>query len=84
MSLAELKKVLTKGKVTIGSKETLRKLKMGEVKQVFLASNCSKQVKEDIEHFKSIADVKIIELAEPSDELMLVCKKNFPVAVVSC
>lgn len=84
MSLAQLRKSLAEEKMTFGTRETLKNIKRGTVKKIFLASNCSAEIKESVKAYKKLAKVEVVQLEEPSDELMLICKKNFPVAVLSC
>lgn len=84
MSIKKLREVLSKGKVTFGAKETIKNIKNGKVKTVFLASNCPSETKEDLNQYKKYNKTEIIQLDQPSDELMLICKKNFPVTVLSC
>lgn len=84
MTLAQLRKVLAEEKVIIGARETLRNVKRGKVKKIFLAGNCPTTVKESIEAYKKLSKIEVIQLQEPSNELMLICKKNFPVTVLSC
>ncbi|MEK6903080.1 MAG: ribosomal L7Ae/L30e/S12e/Gadd45 family protein [Nanoarchaeota archaeon] len=84
MSFAQVRKALTEEKVTFGTRETLKNMKRGKVKKIFLASNCPAEVRESVEAYKKLAKVEVVQLEEPSDELMLICKKNFPVTVLSC
>ena len=84
MSLEELRKVRKEEKPVFGSELTIKKLKLGKVKKVFLASNCPKTSRDDIEHYAKMSNIEIINLKEPNDELAMVCKKPFAVSVVSC
>ena len=62
----------------------LKKLKRGEISKVFLASNCSKEIEEEIRYLSKINDVKVEKLKQPNEEIGLLCKKNFSVSVLSC
>jgi len=84
MSIEKVRKALTQGKMIFGTKQTIKNIKRGKVKKVFLARNCPNATKEDIEQYKKLTNIEVIQLNEPSDELMLICKKNFPVTVLSC
>ena len=84
MTIAQLRKSLAAGKCVFGTQQTMKNLKTGKVKKIYLASNCPPTTKRDIETYKEMVKVEIIQLNEPSDELMLICKKNFPVTVLSC
>ena len=84
MSLVELRKALKTEKMVFGSNETINNLKNGKVKRIFISSNCPEKVKKDLEYYGKISKVELIELKQPSDEIALICKKNFPVSVISC
>ena len=84
MSLAALKKALKEENLVFGLNETIKNLKNGKVKKIFLAKNCPARVKEEIENYSKISKFEIVQLDEPNDELALICKKNYPVTVVSC
>ena len=82
MSLKELKKVLTE-KVIIGSEETIKKLKQGKTKKVFLASNCREDVKARIKRYAQLGNIEIYELEETNRELGTLCKKSYAISVIS-
>ena len=79
MSLDELRTALKEQTCTFGTNLTLKHLKLGTVKKVFLASNCPKKVKDEITQYP----VAVVELKEPSTEIALLCKKPFAVSVLS-
>lgn len=79
MSLSKLKKVLREHKVIFGRERTLKNLKLGKVKVVFVASNCPLDVKDKIKLY----EVEVIELEEPSDEVALICKRPHTISVLS-
>ncbi len=83
MSLAELKKVVGNSKLILGTDKTFAELKKGMVKKVFLAVNCGKIVKEDIEANAKSFGVEVSQLSVTSEELGVVVKKPFPVAVAA-
>lgn len=84
MSLEKLKKALKEEqKLIFGSKETLKNIKLGRVKIVFLANNCPEEVRDSIIYYSKISKIEVIELNLPNDELAMVCKKNYPISVIS-
>lgn len=83
MSIIELRKALKEKTITFGIKTTLKNLKSGKVKSVFLASNATKKMKEDLGYYCKLSGAKLIELDQPSTELQLICKRGHPVAVIS-
>lgn len=80
MSLSELKKALKEKTVIFGTEKTLKNLKLGKCKKVFISSNCPKIIKDEIKSY----EVEIIELDEPNTEVALICKRPHPISVLSC
>jgi len=83
MSIQELKKALKTEKINFGTNSTLKNLKKGKVKVVMIASNCSEKTKKDLEYYTKISKAKLIDLKKPSDEVALICKKNYSITVLS-
>lgn len=83
MTLEELRRVLKEEKPIFGSELAIKRIKLGKVKKVFLASNCPKSVRDDIEHYAKMSKYEIVNLKEPNDEIALICKKPFAISVVS-
>ncbi len=77
----ELTKALDEKTLVLGKDRTLKKLKKGEVSKVFLANNCSDEIKEEILKNKNKAE--IIELDISNEELNIRCKKPFNISVLS-
>ena len=84
MTADEFQTALKKEKIVIGSNKTLRNLRAGKTKKIFLSSTCPTTIKNDITYYSKINDVPVVQLEQPSDELALICKKKFHVNVVSC
>ena len=82
-SMAVLRKALGKKTLVIGKDLTMKKLAMGKIKRVFIASNCLAAIVEDINHYAGLADIEVIRLEMPNDELGVFCKKPFPISVIS-
>ncbi len=83
MSTTDLKKILKEKKVMFGTNQTIKGLKTGKVKEVFLANDCPEKVIEDIEHYASFSKIIINKLNQSKKDLGLVCKKNFAICVIS-
>ena len=82
-NINEIKKLQEEGKLVIGADRTIKNLKAGKTAKVFLSSNPSAELKEDVEHYAKLSGVEIVELDIPNDELGVVCKKQFSIAVLS-
>ena len=60
--MKELRDALKEKKVIIGTEKTMKFLKKGEVKQVYVSSNCPKDVKEDVEHYCKVFKINLIRV----------------------
>ncbi len=79
----EIKELIKTGKAVIGTKETLRLLKEGKVKRVFVATNCPEDVRESVERYAGFSDASVEELPVPNDELGIMCRKQFSISVLA-
>ncbi|MBI5392205.1 hypothetical protein HZB00_04340 [Candidatus Woesearchaeota archaeon] len=75
----QLREDLKKKIPSYGAELTLKKLRAGTVKRVYLSSNCPH--KEDFLQFSETAE--IVELPEDNRAIAVLCKKPFSVAVLS-
>lgn len=80
--VGEIKKLVKENKLVIGADETLKGLRTGKFTKIFLASNCSEQLKEDIMHYVGIAGVEVVDTGIVNDELGDICKKPYSIAVM--
>tara|TARA_Y100000310_G_scaffold308868_1_gene352407 strand:- start:2165 stop:2410 length:246 start_codon:yes stop_codon:yes gene_type:complete len=74
-----LSDALKQGKVVIGTESTLKALKNGKVKEVFLAKNCPEDLKKQIERYCEISGAKLNKLDQTNEELGVTCKKPFSI-----
>lgn len=79
----EIKKLLGTDRLIIGTDRTLKSLRAGTIEKIFLSENCPDALKEDIKHYSTQGKIKVVELSVPNEELGVICKKPFPVSVVS-
>jgi large subunit ribosomal protein L30e len=80
--VAEIKKLLEQDKLVFGADETLKGLRAGKIKRVFLSSNASPETKASVERFCSINQVDCVEMDQSSEEIGTLCKKPFAVSVI--
>ena len=80
--MKDLKEALKDKKTIIGAKRTLKFLKLGKLKKVYIASNCPKDIKDDVDHYAKINDIDVIDLKENNEELGILCKKSFFISVL--
>ncbi len=77
---ADIKKNLKTKRLVIGTKQTIKSLKLGKLEKVFITVNCPQSVKRDIEHYCSISGCKIENLGIQNEELGILCKKQFAIS----
>jgi large subunit ribosomal protein L30e len=80
-ALAEIKKHINDKKLVLGTRSTIKNMKLGRLEKVFITSNCSENVKNDINYYSSISNCKVEQLNIPNEELGVICKKQFSVSV---
>lgn len=79
--VTELKKLLKSSKPITGVDAVLKKLKKGEVQEVFIALNCPK--KDEVLRLCKIMKVKCDELKENNVELAVICKRSHSVSALA-
>jgi ribosomal protein L30E len=77
-----LKEKVKDGKGVIGTDRVVKELKKGSLKQVYLASNVGASVEKDIQTYAGLANTPVIKLGLNNEELGVLCKKNFIIAVL--
>mgnify|MGYP002635913009 CR=1 FL=1 len=83
MTMEQLKDAFKEKTLTYGFKESIKKIKIKKVGTVFIAKDCPEDMREDIKLNAKISGVNIIELDATSQEIGAVCKKPFPITVLS-
>lgn len=78
---AEIRKIAESGKLILGTAKTVKGLKLGNIKKVFITSNCPDSVREDIGKYASLSNAEVEELEIPNDELGVICKKPFSISI---
>ncbi|MET1128159.1 MAG: 50S ribosomal protein L30e [Thermoproteota archaeon] len=76
----ELVNALKTGKVILGTRKTLKYLKLGKAKAVIVAANAPPDVKSDISYYASLGKIPVYVYPGTSSELGAVCGKPFTVA----
>ena len=81
--MEELKKAIKDKNLTLGSKKTLVKLKVGKVKNVFITIDCPEIIRRDIIQYGKTFETRVNVLDITASELGTLCKKQFSVSVLS-
>ena len=79
---SEIKVLLKTGKVLLGSKRTIKALKMGKLKGVIVASTLRGDIKSDIMRYASLAGIPVVEYKGSGWELGTILGKPFLVSAV--
>lgn len=78
----QLRKLIEEKKVIIGTTNAIKALKKDQLKRLVLASNASQTTKDQVSRYSQQTGVPLDELAVPNDELGVMCKKPFSIALL--
>lgn len=78
--MVDVRALLQEKKVCIGRERCLKKLRLGEVKQVYIASNCPRR--EDVDRLAALSGAVVETLSANNKELGALCRKPFSVSVI--
>ena len=79
---AVLRHVIRTGQVIVGSKRTLKYVKLGKVKVVITASNLPERIKSDLEYYAKLSGIPIITFPGTNRDLGTAIGKPFSVAML--
>jgi len=71
------------GKVSFGANAALQSAKTGKAKMIILASNCPKDIKEQVKFYGEFSKVPVIDYKGGSMDLAEVCNKLFIISALS-
>jgi large subunit ribosomal protein L30e len=75
--------VVKTGKVSFGANEALQNAKSGKAKMIVLASNCPKDIKEQVEFYGKISKVPVMTYKGTSIDLATTLNKLFIISALS-
>ena len=75
--------VVKTGKVSFGVNSALQNAKTGKAKMIVLASNCPKDIKEQVEYYGKISKVPVMTHKGTSIDLATICNKLFIISALS-
>ncbi|MEB3757417.1 MAG: 50S ribosomal protein L30e [Desulfurococcales archaeon] len=79
----ELKGLLKTGKVTIGSKESIKAVKTGKAKMVIVAMNALPRYRESVKYYAKLGGIPVYEYKGTSVELGALSGKPYPVSMIA-
>jgi len=71
------------GKVLLGTKKAVESVKLGRAKLIVVASNCPRNIMEDITYYGKLSGVPVVIYKGTSIDLGAVCGKPFPVSALT-
>lgn len=71
------------GKVSFGANSAIQSAKNGKAKMIVLASNCPKQIKEQIDYYGGISKIPIITYQGDTMDMAAVCNKLFVISALT-
>ena len=81
--MEEIKKILKEKNLTIGTERTLKRLRAGKLKKIFLSSNCPENVSSIIERYAKLSEIGITRINLNNEELGILCKRPHHISVIS-
>lgn len=78
----ELKVLLKTGKVVLGTRRTLKMLKVGKIKGIIMASTLREDLKEDLKAYAKFDNIPIYEYSGSGYDLGTLCGKPFMVSTI--
>ncbi len=81
--LEDLKNALKENKVILGSKRTIKYLKLGKVRMIVISNNCPENVKKDLEHYTKLTGIGLENFDGTAKQLGIVCGKPFSIATLA-
>jgi ribosomal protein L30E len=82
MDANEIKKMLKNENLVLGSDRVLKLLRENQMESIWLAANAPGVVVDDIKRYAQLSGTGVETLLIPNDELGVVCKKPFNIAVI--
>ena len=79
----DLREALNEKKVILGSKRTIKYLKLGKVKKIVIANNCPEEVRKDLEHYTKLSEIKMEKFDGTAKQLGIFCGKPFSIATLA-
>ncbi|MDP6294227.1 MAG: ribosomal L7Ae/L30e/S12e/Gadd45 family protein [Candidatus Woesearchaeota archaeon] len=78
----DIRKLVEADKVIIGSDRVLKGMAKETLKEVLVTRNIAQLIKQKVEHYAKLHDIKITELEQNSEELGVLCKKPFNISII--
>jgi len=80
--MVDVRKIIEQKKAVIGTDRVIKGLQRQTLREVLLSSNVADSVRKMVLHHAKLAGVAVTELKENSEELAVLCKKPFHIAMI--
>ncbi len=71
------------GKVTLGTKKTLKQVKQGKTQLVIIAANCPKEIQEEVRYYGKLSAISVYTYQGTSWDLGSVCGRPHMIACIA-
>ena len=78
-----LRNAVNEKNIIIGSKQTIKNLKLKKIKLVFVANNCPENLKKDLDYYSKLTGIKVEKFDGTAKQLGVFCGKPFSIAVLA-
>ena len=79
----EIRRAVETGRVIIGSRQTLKFLKLGKGKLIIVASNCPPELRKAVEYYSKLTGVKLYVFPGKSVDLGIAVGKPYPICLMN-
>ena len=79
---SEISKAIEGEKAIIGKEQTLKKMRQGKIKKVFLAKNTPPELRREIEIVGKAEGSEVVPLDIKSDQLGIIAGKKFNILII--
>ncbi|MBT4447039.1 50S ribosomal protein L30 [archaeon] len=80
--IQQIKELIAAGNAIIGKNKVLSGLKDGSINKILVAKNAPAELLSDAKYYAKLRDVEVEVLEQDNEELGIICKKNFFIAII--
>lgn len=81
-TIQEIKGLLKKKSLVLGTERVMKELKKGNLAKVFLTKNTPENVRSDANHYGKLTETEVVNLRYNNEEFGEICKKPFSISVL--
>ena len=82
-TIKDIKDSIKTEKVILGTEQTLKLIKQGKIKKIFVSLNCPPNIVLDLERYSKIDKFELIKTQASNKEMGVFAKKPFSVSIIS-